>query len=217
MIDPEEELVQRARQGDLEAFNRLVLGYQEQVYGLAYRLLGDADAAADAAQEAFLSAFQHIRSFRKGSFRAWLLRITANFCYDVLRKQRTRPQTSLEGLPSGVESHLPVGEAGEDPTLQAEQEEVSREVQQALMSLSPEQRAVIVLCDLQEFPYDQAARTLGISLGTLKSRLSRGRARLREYFRERRELLPATVRSIFAPHDSDGAEEKSDEAGSFRP
>ncbi len=212
MTEPEEELVQRARRGDLEAFNRLVLAYQGQVYALAYRLLGDADSAADAAQEAFFSAFQHIARFRKGSFRAWLLRITANFCYDVLRKRRTHPQASLESLSTNLEVRLPAGEPGEDPTAQAEQEELSQEIQRALNTLPPEQRAVIVLCDIEEFPYDQAARTLGISLGTLKSRLSRGRARLREYFWERRELLPASMRSIFASHDFGEPEENPDEA-----
>lgn len=214
MTEPEEKLVQQARQGDLEAFNRLVLAYQGQVYALAYRLLGDAEAAADATQESFLAAFQHIAHFRKGSFRAWLLRITANFCYDVLRKQRTRPQSSLENLPAEFsEARLPAGEAEEDPAVRAEQEELSREVQRALNTLPPEQRAVIVLCDIEEFSYEEAARTLGISLGTLKSRLSRGRARLREYFCERRELLPASVRFIFASYDSDEPEEKPDEAG----
>lgn len=212
MTEPEEELVQRARQGDLEAFNRLILAYQSQVYALAYRLLGDAESAADAAQESFLSAFQHIARFRKGSFRAWLLRITANFCYDVLRKRRTRPQSSLESLDSS-EARFPSGESEEDPAVWAEQEELSQEIQRALNTLPPEQRAVIVLCDIEEFPYEQAAQTLGISLGTLKSRLSRGRARLREYFCERRELLPASARFIFASRDSDELEEKPNEAG----
>ncbi|MGB9724236.1 MAG: RNA polymerase sigma factor [Chloroflexia bacterium] len=211
MSDSEEELVQRARRGDLEAFNRLVVAYQGQVYALAYRLLGDGEAAADAAQEAFLAAFQHLGRFQTGSFRAWLLRITANFCYDVLRKRRTRPQASLESLPTHPEGRILAGEAVEDPTAQAEQEELSREIQQALNTLPPEQRAAVVLCDIEELPYDQAAHALGISLGTLKSRLSRGRARLRAYFVERRELLPATVRSIFASPDS--PEEKPDEPG----
>lgn len=211
MTELEEELVQRARQGDLEAFNRLVLAYQGQVYALAYRLLGDAESAADAAQETFLSAFQHIGRFRKGSFRAWLLRITANFCYDVLRKRRTRPQSSLESLSNhSPETRFPAGETEEDPTVRAEQEELAQEIQRALNTLPPEQRAVVVLCDIEEFPYDQAARTLGISLGTLKSRLSRGRARLREYFCERRELLPASVRSIFASQDFGEPEKESE-------
>ncbi len=212
MAEPEEELVQRARQGDLEAFNQLVLAYQGQVYALAYRLLGDAESAADAAQESFLSAFQHIVRFRKGSFRAWLLRITANFCYDMLRKRRTRLQSSLEDLLANPAELFPAHDAEEDPTVRAEQEELSQEIQRALNTLSPEQRAVIVLCDIEEFPYDQAARTLGISLGTLKSRLSRGRARLRAYFYERRELLPASGRFIFASSHSDAPEEESDEA-----
>jgi len=217
----EEHLIQAARGGDLEAFNQLVLIYQGQVYALAYRLLGNRDTAADATQEAFLSAFQHIGRFRKGSFRAWLLRITTNFCYDTLRRERSRPTSPLEILftrPDSPELHRSEGERT-DPEVYLERQELAREIQLALNTLPPEQRIAVVLCDVEEFPYAEAARISGISLGTLKSRLHRGRARLRTHFLEHRELLPASLRfilgSIAAGDEAlpAGQPEDSDEAG----
>src|SRR5512144_2571029 len=91
-------LIQSAQRGDVDAFNTLVLAYQHQVYNLAYRIMGDEAAAADAAQEAFISAYHHLKSFRGGSFKSWLLRIVTNACYDDLRKRKRRPATSLEDL-----------------------------------------------------------------------------------------------------------------------
>lgn len=196
-ISSEELLIQSARQGDLDAFNDLVLIYQGQVYALAYRLLGDREQAADVTQETFLAAFQHIGTFQRGYLRAWLLRIATNLCYDTLRRSRSRPTSPLEILftrPEAPEVRIRQDET--DPESYAEQRELAREIQQALGLLPAEQRAAVVLCDIEGFPYAEAAQTLGISLGTLKSRLSRGRARLRDYFLEHRELLPVALRSI---------------------
>jgi len=87
----ENALIQAARRGDLDAFNTLVLAYQHQVYNLAYRIMGEAAAASDAAQEAFISAYKNLKSFRGGSFKSWLLRIVTNACYDDLRRRKTPP------------------------------------------------------------------------------------------------------------------------------
>jgi RNA polymerase sigma-70 factor (ECF subfamily) len=194
----EDVWIEAARSGNLDAFNQLVLAYQGQVYALAYRLLGDRDSAADVSQETFLAAFRHIDRFQKGSLRAWLLRIAANLCYDTLRRQRARPTSSLAILftrPDSPELHQTEG-AGADPEEYVEQHELAGEIQRGLGTLPPEQRLVVVLCDVEGFPYEEAARMVNISLGTLKSRLSRGRARLREYFFDHRELLPPSLRSI---------------------
>ena len=94
----ETTLIRQAQRGDLEAFNRLVIVYQTQVYNLAYRLMGDQASAEDATQEAFISAFRGLRGYRGGSFRAWLLRIVRNACYDEFRRRQRRPTTSLEEL-----------------------------------------------------------------------------------------------------------------------
>jgi len=196
-LSSEQALIQAAQQGDLEAFNQLVLTYQGQVFALAYRLLGDREQAADVVQETFIAAFQHIGRFQHGYLRAWLLRIATNLCYDALRRQRSHPTAPLETLlarPDSAELHAHEGEA--DPEMYAEQQELALEIVKALGTLPPEQRAVVVLCDSEGFPYAEAAKVLGISQGTLKSRLSRGRARLRDYFLAQRELLPAALRSI---------------------
>src|SRR5512143_4025106 len=99
----ETALIQAARQGDLDAFNRLVLAYQDQVYAQAYRMMGEMEAAEDATQEAFISAFRSIQSYRGGSFRAWLLRIVTNASYDELRRRQRRPTTPLEPVDADEE------------------------------------------------------------------------------------------------------------------
>ena len=201
-LSSEDLLIQAARNGDLDAFNQLVLAYQSQVYALAYRLLGDREMAADVAQETFLSAFQHISTFQRGYLRAWLLRIATNLCYDMLRRKRSRPTAPLEALLASPESsELHLHEEENNPEMYAEQQELAQEIQRALDTLLPEQRAVVVLCDIEGFPYAEAAQILGISQGTLKSRLSRGRAHLRDYFLAHRELLPASLRSILGSEE----------------
>ncbi len=197
-VPNEDAWIEAAQGGDLEAFNQLVLAYQGQVYGLAYRLLGDAESAADVSQETFLAAFRHIRRFQRGSLRAWLLRIAANLCYDALRRQRARPTSPLAILfarPDSAALH-PLDSGPADPEEYAERQELAADIQRALATLPPEQRLAVVLCDIEEFSYEEAARTVNTSLGTLKSRLSRGRARMREYFFGHRELLPPALRSI---------------------
>jgi len=192
----EAELVAASQRGDIGAFNRLVLMYQEQVYNLAVRLLGERDAAADATQETFLSAFQAIRSFRGGSVRIWLLRIAANACYDELRRQRRHPVTSLDELMDRPEEEGPGREiptAVESPEDFALRRDLQNELLRALMTLPAEQRMVVVLSDIQGLSYEEIAHVTGTNLGTVKSRLSRARAHLRDYLRAR-ELLPSTVR-----------------------
>lgn len=192
VIADEGELVQSSRKGDLGAFNTLVQVYQRQVYNLCLRMLGSA-AAEDAAQEAFVTAYRRLDSFRGGSFRAWLLRITANICFDELRRRRSRPAASLEaaleaGSPADVASHA----AG--PEEEALRRELARHLQQGLTTVPAEQRLAIILRDIHGLSYEELAEALGCSLGTVKSRIARGRARMREYLVARRELLPRRFR-----------------------
>src|SRR5512146_1823232 len=149
-----------AAAGDLQAFNDLVLTHQDVVYNLAYAILGDGDAAEDAAQEAFISAFQHIRDFRGGSLRGWLLRITTNQCYDVFRAQRRRPTSPLfredpDGNEIGSASRL----ADPRPSPQAEVEhgELARTLYRRLDELPGPYRSAITLVDVNGLDYDAAA------------------------------------------------------------
>ncbi len=190
--EPERTLVQLSQQGDLQAFNELVLSYEKLVFNMAARMLSDAAAAEDATQEAFISAFRNIRKFRGDNFRAWLLRIAANACHDQLRSPRRRREVSLDA--SVADSHFDVPSNLESPENYALRQELGHEIQRGLATLPDDQRLVLVLIDLQGLSYEEAAASTGSSLGTVKSRLSRARARLRDHMLQRRELLPQEFR-----------------------
>jgi RNA polymerase sigma factor (sigma-70 family) len=190
----EQALIESARKGDARAFNQLVLLYQRMAYNVAYRILSDPDAASDATQDAFLKAFKAMRRFRGGSFKAWLLRIVTNACYDQLRRKQRRPATSLDDLPVEADHSFYMHDPAERPDEFVERQELGDTIQAGILTLPVEQRTVLVLSDVQGLSYNEIAEVTGLSLGTVKSRLSRGRARLREYLVEQRELLPSQYR-----------------------
>lgn len=191
----EQRLVAAAQRGNLDAFNELVLAYQDRVYNLAYRILGDPAAAEDATQEAFIAAYRTLKDFRGGSFLSWLLRTVANHCYDELRRQKRRPAVSWEAFGELDEEANPFLVNGQPtPEEAAQQAELADFLQDAIRSLPPDQRVVLVLSDVEGMDYEQIARTLRIPLGTVKSRLARARARLRDLLQARAELLPRAYR-----------------------
>lgn len=187
-------LIASAQKGDLRAFNQLVLLYQSMAYNVAYRILTDPDAAADATQDAFFSAYKAMKKFRGGSFKAWLLRIVTNACYDQLRVKKRRPTSSLDDLPVESEHSQVLRDESESPDEFLERQELGHFLQHGISALPIEQRAVLVLSDVQGLSYQEVAEIMDLSLGTVKSRLSRGRARLRDFLLERGELLPARYR-----------------------
>jgi RNA polymerase sigma-70 factor, ECF subfamily len=192
-------LIQEARRGDLNAFNRLVLAHQDSVYNQAYRVLGDVQAADDAAQEAFISAYDNLKTFRGGSFRSWLLRIVTNLCYDELRRRKRRPTTPLEPLDDAgdeIESPAWMMDPGELPEQTAERAELGRAIQHCLDELPFEFRVIVTLVDIQGMDYAEAAEVIGKPLGTVKSRLARARLRLRDCLQGFWELLPAAMRLV---------------------
>jgi RNA polymerase sigma-70 factor (ECF subfamily) len=193
----EPNLIAAARQGKVDAFNELVLAYQHQVYNLAYRIMGDPASAADATQEAFISAFQHIGGFRgerSSSFKSWLMRIVSNGCYDELRRHKRRPATSLEDFDLDEDAHPALVNGGEALEERAERQEMAQVIQAGIQTLPPDQRIALVLSDVQGFSYQEIAETIDVPLGTVKSRLARARGELRDYLRSQRELLPAQYR-----------------------
>jgi len=194
MKTEEAALIERSQGGDLEAFNALVLAYQVQVYNLCLRMLGSPQAAEDATQEAFIAAYRAVSRFRQGSFRAWLLRIAANACYDELRRRRSRPQLPLEASTDdeGPVAELPASD--EPPDQRAERLELARLLREGLVTLPPDQRLAVILRDVQGFAYEEVAEVTSASLGTVKSRISRGRAAMREFLLARGELLPSRFR-----------------------
>lgn len=178
----EAEIIQLACQGDLDAFNELILKYQNQVFNQAYRLLGNDAVAEDITQDAFLLAFRKMYQFRGGSFQAWLLKIVTNLCYDEMRAWKRAPFLPLE----------PVNEDGKtnespywlkDPSVLPEESievsELREVIERGLSKLPFNFRMVLNLVDVQQLNYKEAALVMGTSIGTVKSRLARGRLMLR--------------------------------------
>jgi len=191
----EQALIAQAQQGDLDAFNQLVIRYQSLAYHVAYRVVNDADAAADAAQDAFLRAYRAINQYRGGSFKSWLWRIVTNTCYDQLRAKQRRPTASLEALlvvdPAPGSSLV---DQTESPEAYTERQELSQAIQAGINTLPPDQRIALTLCDVAGMNYQEIAEATRVSLGTVKSRISRARTKLRDYLLAQQELLPAQYR-----------------------
>jgi len=193
----EESLIEAAQRGNLDAFNELVLAYQDRVYNLAYRIMGDPASASDATQEAFISAYQHIEGFRgkyPSSFKSWLMRIVSNACYDELRRRKRHPTTSIEDFEIEEEANPALVSETEGPETFAEREEMARAIEAAIQTLPPDQRTTLVLADVQGFSYQEIAEATDAPLGTVKSRLARARGKLRDYLRDQGELLPTQYR-----------------------
>jgi len=193
----EQALIQDAQIGNLDAFNTLVLNYQDSVFNTALRILGDEDQAADAAQDAFISAFKAIKSFRGGSFKAWLLRTVTNACYDELRRKKRRPTTPLEPeTDDGEEMDSPrwLADPNMTPDQAAEADELEHAIQHCLDNLPIDFKTVVVMADIEGLDYTEVATSIRIPLGTVKSRLARARLRLQECLQGFAELLPASFR-----------------------
>lgn len=184
-IDPNEEdqrLVLLAQNGDLDAFNQIVERHQRAVYSTCLRMLRDPHLAEDATQDAFVRAWNAIDSFRGGIVRPWLLRIATNRTYDMLRSKARRPAQSLDAQPFESEPEWTTQvNVAEHPEQYSTRGEVSAFLEDALASLPEDQRMAIVLSDVQGYGYDEIAQVMDIAVGTVKSRISRGRSRLREY------------------------------------
>jgi len=200
--DDELQLVARSQRGDVNAFNQLVLHYQQATYGVVFRMLGDRDVAADVTQDAFIAAFRSIESFRgTASFRAWLLRIASNAACDYWRRIQRHPTESLDThatddepyAASLLDSLVAVGHEANPEEFLLNQE-LQELIQRGLQELPLDQRLAVVLCDVQGLPYEEIAATTQATLGTVRSRIARGRARLRGYLSKHQELLPRAYR-----------------------
>ena len=188
----EDRRARLAREGDLSAFNELVVEHQSLVYNVCYRMLGQAQAAEDAAQDAFVSAWRNIGTLRGEAFRPWVLRIAANLCRDELRRRVRRPSSSLDvALEAGVPEPPDDDPLPEDAAINAE---LRAGLDAALAGLPEDQRTAIVLCDVDGLDYAEIAAVMRTSLGTVKSRIARGRLRLREALLRQPELLPGRFR-----------------------
>ena len=189
------------RAGTVHCYNCIIETYQTQALNLALQMLGDRGLAEDVTQEAFVSAYKGFKGFRGENIRAWLLRIVANASRDMLRSRKSRFTVSLDFSPldplegDGPPVDFPSSEESpEDLTLR---NELGKLIQEGMMTLPEERRLAASLVDIQGFSYEEAAQVMGCSVGTVKSRLTRGRAQLRDYLGSHQELLPSQFR-----HDS---------------
>jgi RNA polymerase sigma-70 factor, ECF subfamily len=180
-------LVERALGGDLSAFNQLVEAYQDLCHSLVARMVPDPDQASDAVQEAFFSAFRNLRSYRGPSFRAWLTRIAVNAAMDLQRSKKRRPVSPYPELED--ESWQPPADASSDPEELATTAERNGVLRGALATIGSDQRTAIVLFDVEGYDYAEIAQMTGVSLGTVKSRIHRGRLALRALLEDRMELF----------------------------
>jgi RNA polymerase sigma-70 factor (ECF subfamily) len=181
----DERLVKNAQKGELASFNTLVTRHERAVFNVCLRLLRDAASAEDATQDTFVKAWTSLDQFRGGVFRPWLLRIASNRCYDILRARGRRPADSLDAQPYEIEpewtSQAP---PAEHPETFATRRELSFHLERALAALPEDQRLAIILADVQGYGYEEVAAVTGVALGTVKSRISRARARLRQMLRD---------------------------------
>lgn len=189
------ELLDRARAGELAAFNTLVLRHQDAAYSLALRFLGAQQPAEDVTQDAFLRAYQNISKFRGERFRAWLLTIVANAARDELRRRSRRPQRSLDQARDDPDMpDIDPIERDPGPETVLLTSELRGDLERALRMLPEDQRLIVLLSDVHGLSYPEVAEAASIPVGTVKSRLSRARARLREVLTASGELITTDER-----------------------
>ncbi|MFW6174651.1 MAG: RNA polymerase sigma factor [Chloroflexota bacterium] len=188
----EQHLIELARDGDLDAFNELVARYRNLVFSAVLRMVRNHATAEDIAQEAFISAYRNIKGMRGDNFRAWVLRIARNATYDAIRRHNRRPEDSMDEQVVTLGETLSSGE--ESPQDYAERQDLSRRIDAGLSGLPPDQRMAVVLVDIEGMSYEETALAMDVSAGTVKSRLNRGRRKLREFLLEQPEQLPSRFR-----------------------
>ena len=186
----ERDLIRRAKQGDMLAFEELILKHEKIVYNLALRMMNHSEDAKDISQEVFLKAYRNLSNFdERSAFSTWLYRITHNTCIDEMRKRKGKQSFSLEEELEHEEGSVQrqiadEGDTPEESILRAEQK---NEILQALDNLSEEHKAAIVLRDVKGLSYEEIAEILEVTLGTVKSRISRGRNQLKNEILKIRE------------------------------
>lgn len=186
----EDLLLEKARQGDQEAFGELVRLYEKKVYALTLRMCKNPDDAAEAAQEAFLAAWQGLKFFRgEASFSTWLYRLASNACVDLLRKEQRHRAAAGPSL-NDEDTYMDVADDAATPQELAERSELREQIEKGLQSLSPEHREVLILRELHQLSYDEIAQTLDLDTGTVKSRISRGRKALRNFLLQSGNFSP---------------------------
>lgn len=194
----EKALITAAQQGDLDAFNQLILHYQNLAFTVAYRLLNNPATAEDICQDAFLKAYQKLKLFKGNTLKSWLMRIVTNTAIDHIRQTKRKQEVDLYPQDEYQEENQNVVwliDPTQSPEEQAIQSDLNQAIQNCINSLPPEFRAVFVLIDVQAFDYKEASQSLSVPLGTIKSRLLRARKKIQACLLAIGELLPEKFRS----------------------
>ena len=198
----EQNAIARSLAGDVDAFNQLVVKYRRLAYSVAYRMLQNEESAGDAVQDSFLKAYRALGGFKGGLFKSWLLRIVVNTCYDVLRVQQRYISEPIDDDPhsENEDGHVArqLVDSNESPDEYVERMELSSHIELGIRNLPPDQRLVLVLCDIHGYSYEEIAEITGYPMGTVKSRISRARTKLRDYLLEHPELLPTSFRPKYS-------------------
>lgn len=192
MSDMEKSLLERAKSGDIAAFEQLIESYQKKIFNIALRMLGNYDDAGDLTQEVLIRIYRSIKSFKEqSSFSTWIYRITTNVCLDELRKRKNRKVISLDEEIKLDDGDMKRQIESDEPTPEetAEAEDLRKIVNDAIERLNEEHRIVIVLRDIQGLSYEEIAEVLKCPEGTVKSRINRARQALKNILASKRELL----------------------------
>lgn len=195
--ESEKALIKAAQRGNLEAFNLLILRYQNLLFGIALRLLNDEDTASDAVQEALVSAYRRFSTFRGDSLKSWLARVVVNACYDEMRRKRRQHSVPLEQLNAEgdeIETSYWLEDPQGNPETQFESLELEGAIQACLEQLPTIYRLMLVLVDIEGLSYEEAAAAAGIPVGTVKSRLARARLQMQRSLQASGDILPAAYR-----------------------
>ncbi|HMR99153.1 MAG TPA: sigma-70 family RNA polymerase sigma factor [Anaerolineales bacterium] len=195
--DTETMLIATAQRGDLDAFNLLVLKYQDMMYRVSLRVTHNELSAEDATQNALIQAFNSLRSFRGGSFKSWLARVAINASYDELRREKRHIAMPLEQFNNEgeeIESPTWMMDLSAGPQELAESSEVQAALQRCIRALTPDYRLMVILVDIEGMSYEEAAQVTRVPVGTVKSRLARARMQLRSALKKFEDLLPSAYR-----------------------
>ena len=187
----DELLLRRACKGDVQAFEELMQSHESRIYAIALRMMGNREDAQDCAQEAMVRIYRAMGSFKgQSALATWIYRITMNTCLDELRRRKARKVTSLDSLVDNGWSPTDTGDTPEEHGLRVEKQNA---LNQAIQSLPDDMRAAIILRDVKGYSYDEIASMLDANVGTIKSRISRGREKLREILSKQSELFGRTA------------------------
>ena len=193
----ERDLIRKAKQGDMLAFEELILKHEKIVYNVALRMMNHSEDARDISQEVFLKAYRNLANFdERSAFSTWLYRITHNTCIDEMRKRKGKQSYSLEEELENEDGSMQrqIADEGDTPEESLLREEQKSEILQALDTLSEEHKAAIILRDVKGLSYEEISEILELSLGTVKSRISRARNQCKTEILKMREQSDKSVR-----------------------